>query len=483
MDPVSVISLASSIAGLIDITSRSIVALLSLKSRYSRFGLKISQIAGQLSTLKAALKKIKDLIEVSHDNIHRKGERHIFALDDEQLVLDLALSIDCCESIIKVLDEQLSRFQLTSPSQSSGLNNVRTKARFLWEEGDLDDYQGMLNHQINALNLLLTVTRCESSMEQRNLLRRESSRQVFEQVKDDTSSLLLQRDKNSFLSRQSSAIDDIDFIDTEFGFERDLFSSKAYRSVARSWMRQSILSRENQNSSTIITSAAPQVKKSDSVISDTSTPVMPYDEKPSIITHTTVTLGYSPIPKIPVHLSKTSDLKISLKVPKLDIKRLQTSSPRLSAYARFSRRAALPPSVQPAATITETTTSKTKFLLLGTSASGKSTAMKAILQVQSRFHEYPSPTRLESIERLVCMIEEDVMDEIFKPESRSEEIEALREHCEKVRESLRKAETEPSLIITDIPLIREQLMELLALVETRGLVHKLPLSVLEEGDY
>lgn len=159
MDPVSVISLATSIAGLIDITSRSIAALLSLKSRYSRFGLKISQIAGQLSTLKAALKKIKDLIEINHDNILRKGETQIFALDDEQLVFDLVLSIDCCESVIKVLDEQLSRFQPTSPSQLSGLSNVRTKVKFLWEEGDLDDYQGMLNHQINALNLLLTVTR------------------------------------------------------------------------------------------------------------------------------------------------------------------------------------------------------------------------------------------------------------------------------------------------------------------------------------
>jgi hypothetical protein len=159
MDPISVISLASSIAGLIDITSRSIVALLSLQSRYSRFGLKITQIAGQLSTLKAALKKIKDLIEISHDNILYKGETHIFALDDEQLVCDLVLSIDCCESIIKVLDGQLSRFQLTSPSQSSGLSNVRTKVKFLWEEGEIDDYQGMLNHQINALNLLLTVTR------------------------------------------------------------------------------------------------------------------------------------------------------------------------------------------------------------------------------------------------------------------------------------------------------------------------------------
>ena len=248
-------------------------------------------------------------------------------------------------------------------------------------------------------------------------------------------------------------------------------------------MRQSILSRKNQNSSTIITSAAPKVNESDSIISDTSTPFMPYDEKPLIMTHTTVTLGYSPMPKIPEHLLEKTDLKISLKVPILDTRRLQTRSPRLSAYARFARRVAPPPSVQSAATIAESTTSKTKFLLLGTSASGKSTAMKAILQIQSRFHEYPSPTRLGSIERLVCMIEEDVMDDIFKPESRPEEIEALSEQCKNVRESLRKAETQSSLTIPDIALIREQLMELLAQVETRGLVHKLPLSVLERGSY
>lgn len=319
-------------------------------------------------------------------------------------------------------------------------------------------------------------------MEQRNLLRRESSRQVFEQVKDDTSSLLLQRDKDSFLSRKSSAIDDIDFIDTEFGFERDLFSSKAYRSVARSWMRQSILSRKKQNSSTIITAAAPQVNESDSIVSDTSTPVMPHNDKSliHIMTHTSIALEYSPMPEIPEHPSETQDLKRSLKVPILDTRRLQMRSPRPSVYVRFARRVAPPPSVQPVPTLTDTTPAKSKFLLLGTSASGKSTAMKAIHHVQSRFHEYPSPTRLESIERLVCMIEEDFMDKMFKPESRPQEIEALREQCEKVRESLRKAETQ-SLAITDTPPIREQLMELL--VETRGLAHKLPLSVLERGDY
>jgi hypothetical protein len=316
-------------------------------------------------------------------------------------------------------------------------------------------------------------------MEQGNLLRRESSRQVFEQVKDDTSSLLLQRDKDSFLSRQSSAIDDIDFIDTEFGFERDLFSSKAYRSVARSWMRRSILLRKKQNSSTMITAVAPQVNESDSIISDTSIPVVAHDDRTVIMTETSISWTHSPLPEIPEYPSETKEEKTALKVPILDTKRLQTRSIRLSAYARFARRVAPPPGVQPTATITRTTNARTSFLLLGTSASGKSTAMKAIHQVKGRFHEYPSPTRLESIERLVCMIEEDVTDEMFEGESRPR-INQLREQCEKVRESLRKAETQLLLTQTDLLAIREQLKILRAQVEFRGLVYKWPSSMSEK---
>lgn len=159
MDPISIIGLAGSIGGLIDITSRSIFALLDLRGRYSDFGFKITQIVGHLLTFKAALKKIKDLIEIGHDDILRKSETYVFPMNDEQLVCDLNESIICCESLIKRRDDQLSQFQLASPSQSSGPSNVWTKVKFLLEESDIDGYQVMLNNHINALNLLFTVTR------------------------------------------------------------------------------------------------------------------------------------------------------------------------------------------------------------------------------------------------------------------------------------------------------------------------------------
>ncbi|OKL58089.1 hypothetical protein UA08_06817 [Talaromyces atroroseus] len=474
MDPISVISLASSIAGLIDVTSHSIISLLNLASRYSRFGLKIRQIAGQLSTLKAALKKIKDLIEISHDEVPRKNGAAVFALDDEQLVCDLLLSIDCCESVIKVLDEQLSRFQLSSHSQSSGLSDVRSKVKFLWEEGDMNEYQGMLNNQINALNLLLTVTQCESLMEQGNVLRRKSSRLVFEQVKDDTSSLLLQRDRESFLSRQSSAIDDGDFIDTEFGFDRDLFSSKAYRTVAMSSMRQSILLKRKNKSSTIIT-AAPPVNTQDDYVSDTASAAQ--GDRIEVMVNSSLAVSYSPLPKISEQASEANK-KPKTKAPSnvaLSSKSHERRPSRLLAYPRLGRRIVSPPSVQPTeSTISTTQPSTANLLLLGCSASGKSTAVKAIHLATGRFNEYPSPTRLGVVERLVSMVEENIVDT-----SRSPEIDQLRKQCEKVREGLQIVRYRSGSTQTEDTLPNE-LKALWNEVKASGLLDKLPASVLDQ---
>ncbi|GAM42234.1 hypothetical protein TCE0_044f16009 [Talaromyces pinophilus] len=75
-------------------TSRSISALLDLQSRYSNFSLKINHIAGQLSTIKTALEKIKYLVEVSHDDILQRNEARFVALEDSQLVIRLGLSVD-----------------------------------------------------------------------------------------------------------------------------------------------------------------------------------------------------------------------------------------------------------------------------------------------------------------------------------------------------------------------------------------------------
>lgn len=158
MDPISVIGLAGSIGGLIDITTRSILALLDLQGRYSDFGFKISQITAQLSTIRAVLKRIKDIFEISDEDI-LPNKTHIIPFADDELVLDFYEPIKHCEILIQRLDEQLNRFQPIYPSQSSRLNNARTRLRFLWDESEIDQYQTMLNNHISVLNLLFTVTR------------------------------------------------------------------------------------------------------------------------------------------------------------------------------------------------------------------------------------------------------------------------------------------------------------------------------------
>lgn len=113
------------------------------------------------------------------------------------------------------------------------------------------------------------------------------------------------------MSRQSSIIDDVDLNDVRFGFDRELFSSKPYLSVARTRMWQSIVSRRRQTSSTMITAGPPpQLNENDSVISDTSTLVVANDEGLEVMTDHPITVPYSntnPLPAIPEKTSKTNE--------------------------------------------------------------------------------------------------------------------------------------------------------------------------------
>jgi hypothetical protein len=142
MDPVSAIGLVGAIVGVVDVISRNIGYLMDLQSRYRSADIKISLLIGQLSTLKAALKQIIELMNTS-----------LVAVPQHQpLVHDLKTSLDCCEVVILVLD---SRLCCLRRNEDSGLSAL-SKAQFVWDENSMNDYLNLLNNQINALNLLLT---------------------------------------------------------------------------------------------------------------------------------------------------------------------------------------------------------------------------------------------------------------------------------------------------------------------------------------
>lgn len=180
----------------------------------------------------------------------------------------------------------------------------------------------------------------------------ESSRRTFEKVRDDTSSLFLQADEDSFLSLEGSAIDDADLKDIRFGFDTDIFGSKPYLNAARSWMLQSITPRTKQGSSTTKMEILLQVNENDSVISDTSTLVVANDDEIEMTsTHSSgePCSNTTPLPSIPEQLPKLKqkrqgiEKKTTFKVPLIyNIPLVPPGSIRLRAAGQYGRRVASP---------------------------------------------------------------------------------------------------------------------------------------------
>lgn len=141
MDPISAISFVSAIAGIVDLIAKGVVSLSDLQSRYRTVDIKVSLLIGQLSTLKAALVQIGLLVEdVSH------------APRDVQLVSALSTSLASLETIISALDNRLSQLRRNSENGLSGWGKVN----FVWDEQTMRDYLSLLDHQVNALGLLLS---------------------------------------------------------------------------------------------------------------------------------------------------------------------------------------------------------------------------------------------------------------------------------------------------------------------------------------
>lgn len=97
MDPVSVLGLAGSIVGIIEVAARSIVALRALQQRWKTADLTINVLISQLTTLKAALSQIKEWISNS-----------LSASQHYQLVMDLGASLASCDTLRLFIDGQLS---------------------------------------------------------------------------------------------------------------------------------------------------------------------------------------------------------------------------------------------------------------------------------------------------------------------------------------------------------------------------------------
>ncbi|KAJ0120087.1 hypothetical protein J7T55_000940 [Diaporthe amygdali] len=213
MDPASAIGVASAVLAIISTISKSITSLSDLQSRYHAADLKVNLLIVQLSTVRAALKQMARLMESD-----------VGAPKDPELVEDISTCLGCVEAVVMILDDKVSLIEWNKANELT----TRSKVNFIWDEKTMDDYSNMLNNQIHALNLLLTAFQCES-------------RQVFERIKDETSSLLWLRDAESIQTYRSAGTQDLGTVNATFAFDSEIFNSRVYQVATRSNMIRALL--------------------------------------------------------------------------------------------------------------------------------------------------------------------------------------------------------------------------------------------------
>ncbi|KAL8774141.1 MAG: hypothetical protein Q9209_001249 [Squamulea sp. 1 TL-2023] len=193
MEVVPVLGAAASVATVLELSTACINKLLDLRTRYKISDLKVHVFIAQLSTLKAALAEISAWACTSSNSI------------PHQLKMDLNLSLSSCKTLVDALDGHLS---------STGVDNVRGMS---------------FGSKTNR-----------TQVEQESLLEHPESRKIICSVRDDSSSLLWLRDKDSCGTRRSVFTESSESLDTSFAFDVEVFKSRAYLSATRSNMKRAV---------------------------------------------------------------------------------------------------------------------------------------------------------------------------------------------------------------------------------------------------
>ncbi|KAK0646975.1 hypothetical protein B0T16DRAFT_493847 [Cercophora newfieldiana] len=178
-DPPIIVGAAASIASIIDIVGKTIRSIAQLRATWQETNLTVLTLESQLAALKAALGEIKVWIETHIDN-----DPH------HQLVMDMDRCISCCRLLIEKIHFEVSEIQTSAGDKL----DPSSKFRLLLKTKDIENIQRMIEQQTNVFILLLTACNLAATTDQKVLLERPHSRNIFRKMEDDTASLYVHRD-------------------------------------------------------------------------------------------------------------------------------------------------------------------------------------------------------------------------------------------------------------------------------------------------
>ncbi|KAI0444139.1 G-protein alpha subunit-domain-containing protein [Xylaria telfairii] len=326
MDPASIVQIVGTALSLGDVVIKCLAGLRSLKNKYHDAPLFISTIIGQLYMVQSAL----DQLAIWSKPEHGRDPRY------RQLAYQIDNALDCFSLLVTTLERRLDDFRLISS------NDMTTAQRltFLWGEKETSDFSLLLDRQVNALNLLLQAVQCNTLAQQQDLLLREESQSILQQAKDCSSSIIGLEDSASFISENTAGIS------LMFNFDTVLLTSRIYQQVGRSHLRQAIRAQNYVPA--------------------------PSQEQPEYRSEKTE----------PINQLNRRNLQLQItRKPSNQARILRLVNLRRKTPEQKTPEPSTPEPKTPGLNITRpitTTGSLPKFLILGTSESGKSTLLKGL---------------------------------------------------------------------------------------------------------
>ena len=252
MEVLGVIGGVGSVLGVINSVTSIANNLMTLKERYDYAALNITLVSSSLWTVKAALEAIQKWRSESADS----------SQSSQQLDRDLSLTIENCALLVKVIERKIGETELANPS-------VLDRVRFVNLDNILKDFVANLDHQVRALQLLLTIfqwyaaipvlarTRTLNSFsrtmtERTEKLQRRDTRKVFRAVRESTASLEYE---DGDLEGAASILSNELFVDLEI--DPILLKSKVYQKYHHERYQRLIKNFPSRTNSTATTLPAP----------------------------------------------------------------------------------------------------------------------------------------------------------------------------------------------------------------------------------
>ena len=138
-DPITLIGTAGAAANIVQVLSSTITSLFELHQQWKDTDFVFMNLAGQFVALKLALTKIQEWMESEPAELHH------------QLIMDLDLSLTCCQMLLGKMNVHLSDLRC----KDDGRLDTASRIRLITGGKPMQELQKMVKRQTNALSLVL----------------------------------------------------------------------------------------------------------------------------------------------------------------------------------------------------------------------------------------------------------------------------------------------------------------------------------------